>query len=90
MKRVHIFISGRVQGCFFRANVRDRAKKLNLKGFVKNLDDGRVEAVFEGSEENIEKILEFCKKGPSGARVEKVEIKEEKISNEFNNFEVRH
>jgi acylphosphatase len=90
MKRVHIFISGIVQGVFFRSNIKEKANKLNLKGFVKNLPNGKVEAVFEGKEENINEILKFCKKGPQGAKIKDVEIKEEKVSNEFNSFGVRY
>jgi len=90
MKRVHIFISGIVQGIFFRSNIKERANKLNLKGFVKNLSNGKVEAVFEGKEENINEILKFCKKGPQGAKIKDIEIREEKVSNEFNSFEVRY
>jgi len=90
MKRVHIFISGTVQGVFFRSNIKKIANKLNLKGFVKNLPNGKVEAVFEGKEENINEILKFCKKGPSGAKIKKIEVKEEKVSNEFSSFEVRY
>ncbi|MAG50841.1 acylphosphatase [archaeon] len=90
MKRVHIFISGIVQGVFFRSNIKEKANKLNLKGFVKNLPNGKVEAIFEGKEENINEILKFCKKGPSGANIKDVEIKEGKVNNEFNSFEVRY
>lgn len=90
MKRVHVFISGNVQGVFFRSNIRERANKLNLKGFVKNLSDGRVEAIFEGEKENINEILKFCKKGPIGAKIKNIEIREEKVSNGFNSFEVRY
>ena len=90
MKRVHVFISGSVHGVFFRANTRDKAKALNLKGFVRNLPDGRVEAVFEGADEDVEKIIDFCRKGPFGARVENVEVKEEKYKAEFEDFEIRY
>ncbi len=90
MKRVHVFISGKVQGVFFRSNIKERANKLNLKGFVKNLPNEKVEAVFEGKEENINEILKFCKKGPSGAKIKDIKIKEEKVSNKFNSFEVRY
>lgn len=90
MKRIHVFISGFVHGVFFRAKTRDKANKLNLKGFVRNLPDGRVEAVFEGREEDIENVLDFCRKGPFGAKVKNVEVKEEEYKGEFDDFEIRY
>lgn len=90
MKRINVIISGNVQGVFFRANTKDRADKLGLKGYVRNLPDGSVEAVFEGKESDIKKILEFCRKGPPGAKVENVEVKEETYKGEFDSFEIRY
>lgn len=89
-KRHHILISGRVQGVFFRANTRRRARKLGLVGYVMNLDDGRVEAVAQGSEDKLKELLEFCHKGPLLARVDNVEVKKEKVGNEFEGFEIRY
>lgn len=82
MKRVHVFISGKVQGVFFRAFVSRHAFELNLKGWVRNTEDGKVEAVFEGDEEKIREMLELCNKGPSGAKVELMEYKEEPFQGE--------
>lgn len=82
MKRVHVFVSGRVQGVFFRAFARRKATELKLKGWVKNTADERVEAVFEGEEKEIKKILELCHNGPAGARVTRVEFKEEPMQKE--------
>jgi acylphosphatase len=90
MKRVHVLISGVVQGVFFRSNTFKRAKKLGLKGFVRNTPDGRVEAVFEGDEKAVEEILKFCNRGPLGASVENVEVTEEKFKNEFSDFEIAY
>lgn len=90
MKRIHIWISGRVQGIFFRANTRRKAMNLNIKGWVKNLEDGRVEVVIEGSNADVKKMLEFLKKGPFGAKVTKFDIKEEKYKKEFEFFEIKH
>lgn len=90
MKRVHVFISGRVQGVFFRSYVRKKAKELGVNGFVRNLADGRVEGVFDGKEENLEKMLEFCRNGPMGAKVDKVDVEEEAYKEEFLDFEVRY
>ncbi len=81
MKRVHVFISGIVQGIFFRAFVSRNAHTLELKGWVKNSKE-QVEAVFEGDEEKIKEMLELCHQGPSGAKIEGVEYKEEPIKKE--------
>ena len=68
MKRAHVFISGKVQGVFFRAFITRNATKLNLKGWVRNNRDKRVEAIFEGEEKNIKEMLELCNEGPAGAK----------------------
>lgn len=90
MKRVKIKIFGVVQGVGFRYFTFRNAKNLGLKGYVKNLEDGSVEALFEGENEKIKKMLELCKKGPTLARVERIEILEEKEIEkpEFNDFEI--
>lgn len=87
--RVHIFVSGRVQGVFFRHNTKKKALELGLTGWVKNLPDGRVEAVFEGERDKIDKILEWAKKGPFLAKVEKLDVKEEDYKGEFDDFEIK-
>ncbi len=87
--RAHIFISGKVQGVFFRQTTRRQAENLDVKGWIRNLPDGRVEAVFEGEEESVKSIVEFCKHGPSRAKVENVELKWEDSINEFHNFKTR-
>jgi len=79
MKRFHIFIYGHVIGVFFREGIKELALKLKIKGWVRNTLDGKVEAVFEGDERDIEKMVEFCNKGPLGSKVDKVEIKEEDV-----------
>lgn len=86
--RCHVFVSGKVQGVFFRANTRDLALLLGINGFVRNLPDGRVEAVFEGDKEKIEKIIEFCKEGPPGAIVEKIDVNWEEYKGEFKDFKI--
>jgi acylphosphatase len=88
--RCHIFVSGKVQGVFFRQNTLERAKTLGLKGWVRNTQDGRVEAIFEGEKEKVEKILEWVKSGPPLARVENVEIRFEDFKGEFDDFEIRY
>ena len=77
MKRMHIKISGKVQKVGFRYSIYAKALFYGIKGWVKNLDDGKVEAVFEGEDSKILKILDFCKKGPFLANVENFEANEE-------------
>lgn len=76
-KRVHVLVSGRVQGVFFRSECAERARARGLGGFVRNLPDGRVEAVFEGDPEAVEFMVDWCRRGPRLARVERVEVSEE-------------
>jgi len=89
LKRVHVFISGRVQGVWFRASTKKVAEELGLKGWVRNLPDGRVEAVFEGDPKAITKALEWCHQGPPGAVVTAVEIKEEPVEG-LSEFTIRY
>ncbi|MEM3458044.1 MAG: acylphosphatase [Candidatus Bathyarchaeia archaeon] len=88
--RAHVIISGRVQGVFFRSETQHEARKYSVKGWVRNLPDGRVEAVFEGEEENVKKLIEFCKRGPPSARVTEVNVVWEDYTGEFKNFEIRY
>jgi acylphosphatase len=90
MKRVHVYISGRVQGVFFRTETQRMAKSFNLAGWVRNMADDRVEACFEGKDENIDKMLQWCHIGPSAARVEKVLTEEEPYTGEFRDFNVKY
>ena len=87
--RVHVFISGKVQGVFFRSSTKDRADELGITGWVGNLADGRVEAVFEGEEGNVEKMAQWCRKGPEYARVNDVEVISEQYKGEFKEFALR-
>ena len=87
--RVHVFISGKVQGVFFRSSTKDMAKNLGLFGWVRNLADGRVEAVFEGKKDAIEKMLEWCKAGPEYARVTGIEVIWEEFKGDFKEFLLR-
>jgi acylphosphatase len=88
LTRVRVRIRGRVQGVFFRAEARARAQALGINGWVRNADDGSVEAVFEGADEQIESLLEWCRRGPAGARVEEVEVAREEPAGEPG-FQVR-
>jgi acylphosphatase len=89
MKRTHVYVSGIVQGVFFRHYARERALELGIAGWVKNLPDGRVEAVFEGEEKAIDEMISFCRIGPPGAHVTGVEVKEENRTGEFKEFVVK-
>lgn len=88
--RVHLVITGRVQGVWFRANTQKKAKALDLTGWVKNLSDGRVEAVFEGEKENVNQIIGWCKKGPSFARVDDIQIQWETPTGDFSTFTITY
>jgi acylphosphatase len=84
--RFHVFISGKVQGVFFRRNTIKEAEKLGVYGWVKNLSDGRVEAVFEGDTVSVKKILEWVKRGPLFAKVENFISAQEEYRGEFSSF----
>lgn len=90
MRCVHVYISGRVQGVFFRAETQRAATSFDLTGWVRNLADGRVEALLEGEDKSVDKMLEWCRKGPPAARVENVIVREEPYTGEFNNFTIKY
>lgn len=90
MKRVHVYISGLVQGVFFRAATRRAAADLNLTGWVRNMEDGRVEAVLEGEDAAVDKMVAWCKIGTPAARVEKVVTTEEHYTGGFHDFSIKH
>ncbi|MEM2210214.1 MAG: acylphosphatase [Nitrososphaerales archaeon] len=86
--RAHVYVSGLVQGVFFRSNTRKQALKRGVCGWVKNLPDGRVEAIFEGDENMVKEMIEWCKIGPPGAEVSNVEVHWEDYRNEYDTFEI--
>ncbi|MCF8001527.1 MAG: acylphosphatase [Halanaerobiales bacterium] len=88
--RKHVFVSGRVQGVGFRATARNKAQSLNVNGWVKNLYDGRVEAVIEGEPDAVKQMTRFFKKGPRMANVTDYEIKDETPTNNFSTFSVKY
>lgn len=88
--RAHLLIEGRVQGVFYRAFTRDLGHRLGLNGWVKNLHDGRVEAVFEGKRELIEQAIKECYIGPPGARVTNIEVKWEAFIGDLKGFAIRY
>jgi acylphosphatase len=77
VKRVRVRIHGRVQGVFFRVETRARAESLGLAGWVSNTPDGSVESLFEGDPDRVDSMVEWCRRGPSGARVDEVEVFEQ-------------
>ncbi|HDS59602.1 MAG TPA: acylphosphatase [Thermoplasmatales archaeon] len=89
MKRVHVWISGRVQGVWYRSHTQKAAHRQGVKGWVRNLPDGRVEAVFEGPEQSVKNMIDWCHRGSPMARVEDVEVAWEEPEG-CTDFEVRH
>ena len=88
--RAHVVVSGRVQGVFFRAEAQEKAKELGVFGWVKNLSEGRVEAVFEGERDKVEQMVKWAKSGPPGAIVNDLNVVWEEYQAEFSNFEIRY
>ncbi len=91
MKRAHVFVSGRVQGVCFRQHVVKWASGLGVRGWVRNLWDGRVEAVLEGEGDNVEGLIEKLRTGSSWASVENMEVRWEEYGGEYSDFRItRH
>lgn len=89
-KRIHLIVSGRVQGVFFRAETRDMAQSLHLVGCVRNMPDGRVEIIAQGDENSLNKLIEWTKHGPSLAQVIDLQIDWLEPSDKFNSFHITH
>ena len=89
-RRVQVIISGRVQGVGFRAFTQAEARKLELRGWVLNRSDGTVEAVIEGPTEQVDRLLAMLKRGPEGARVDKISVSEQAYTGKLGRFEVRY
>ena len=88
-ERAHVRISGQVQGVFFRDSTREKAQELNLEGWVKNLPDGSVEALFEGPSDKVREMIRWCEEGPRHASVENVDTDFESAGGDLSGFEVR-
>jgi acylphosphatase len=88
--RAHVIVTGNVQGVFYRAETASRAKQFNITGWVRNLPDGRVEAIFDGEETNVQKIVDFCRKGPTNASVVDVDVRRHEWKGEFESFTIRY
>jgi acylphosphatase len=84
----HLLIGGEVQAVGYRKATQERAEELGVAGWVQNLTDGRVEAAFEGPEDDVEALVEWCRDGPSRARVESVDVEYDEIEG-FDEFEIR-
>jgi acylphosphatase len=88
LQRAHVLVSGQVQGVFFRDSTRQKAEELGLSGWVKNVPEGQVEALFEGSSESIREMVDWCKEGPQRASVENVDVDFESAGGDLETFEV--
>jgi acylphosphatase len=88
-KSIRLYITGTVQGVFFRAFVKENAERQNVKGFIRNLEDGRIEIFLEGDSPNVNKMTELCEKGPKHSQIRKVETKQERFQ-DFKVFKVLH
>ena len=87
-RRIHVFVTGKVQGVFFRQSLKVMAKKNGVFGWVRNLSDGRVEAVLEADQQRMDGMIRWINRGPANSRVENVEVAEEKFVGEFSRFDV--
>ncbi len=88
MACAHLLISGRVQGVTFRANTKRKAKQLGVKGWVRNTDDGKVEAVIEGEKEQVKKLIDWAEQGPRLANVKDIKVEWQK-EKEFDEFSIK-
>ncbi len=90
MIRAHVIFKGRVQGVFFRAHTMERANELGVKGWVRNLGSGDVEALFEGDEGLVKELIEYCKSGQPYAKVRSADVEYSEHTNEFKDFKIKH
>ena len=88
-KSVRLYIDGTVQGIFFRNFIKENAERYNVKGFTRNLEDGRVEVFLEGDVDKVNKMIELCKKGPKHSQIKRVIMKSESFQS-FKSFKVLH
>lgn len=87
--RRHVIVSGRVHGVFFRDSTRREAERLGVAGWVRNVDDGTVEAVFEGEASAVEAMLAFCRRGPQRAQVDSLEVADDEAVEGLRDFRIR-
>jgi acylphosphatase len=89
-QRIHVIVCGRVQGVYFRASTRDRARQLGLSGWVRNCPDSNVELVAEGEKAKLEQLVTWCHSGPSGATVSELTVEWQEATGEFVGFTVKY
>ncbi|MBU0953473.1 MAG: acylphosphatase [Nanoarchaeota archaeon] len=87
--RIHLFLEGEVQGVFLRSMIRNKAQLLHVRGWVRNLANNKVEALFEGDRDDVEELVTFCRAGPGAAAIDKSTMEEEPYRGEFSDFEIR-
>lgn len=88
MTAKRVFISGKVQGVYFRLYTQNMAKQLGLKGWVRNLPDGRVEALFEGSTDNVANMLSWCRQGSPKSRVDSIQVEDFNLEHDLADFSI--
>jgi len=88
-KSVRLYVEGLVQGVFFRSFIKENAERYNVKGFIRNLEDGRIEIILEGNSDDVNKMIELSKKGPKHSQIKEVEIKPERFQ-DFKSFKILH
>lgn len=88
-KSVRLYIEGVVQGVFFRSFIKENAERYDVKGFIRNLEDGRIEIFLEGNSDDVNKMIELAKKGPKHSQIKEVTIKPEKFQ-DFKSFKILH
>ena len=88
--RKHVIVHGWVQGVFFRATLLEKATANNVRGWVRNTSNGTVEAVLEGDEDSVDRVVKWCYRGPNGAMVEDVQVSTESYTGEFTAFSITY
>ncbi|WP_299976839.1 acylphosphatase [Desulfobacula sp.] len=88
--QIKVIVSGRVQGVFYRFHTKNTADRLGVKGYVKNLSNGSVEAVFEGEQPSVTQMMDWCHKGPAASKVEDVLAEKAEAPSNFETFEIRY
>ena len=88
-KSVRLYVHGTVQGIFFKTFIKENAVRYDIKGFIRNLEDGRIEIFLEGDANNVNKMIELCKNGPKHSIIKKVEMKPESFQG-LKNFKILH
>lgn len=90
MKQAHLLISGKVQGVWFRASTKQQAEQLHINGWVRNTNDGKVEALIQGDENQLQQLIQWCHQGPASAQVDEVQVDYEEPQETFDSFMVKH